>query len=949
MKGQWKRGFAGILAAVMMLGTSAAAAPGFEAYAEEITAQPEEQETEQTDGQPEEQTDGQIEEQPEEQAEDPEAQDSEDVALYVTLGNTEGKEIQIDFRQGGLELFESEGNYYYTHNGGAEESFNPETDIFVLTTDGQAVEADCSINISAFTSKTVLNIVLKDFQLRNDVSIYHSVWNHTAESVDVNLTLEGTNSIISGDGRAALRVPSGVTYYINGGEGSSLYLQGNTGIGENDAEGGSIVVTGNPKLTLKEGTIPTVEIDDQTTAGSWKQYVKNIDGVEPGDMYLMNRANARRVETVNRRSFQLNLNGGIQKNEKVRAIVKGDRENRNYIYGENNCLEKDNLPPTSQRCLVDFIRNYEATLVAPIWNEYRDFSGKEVTVRIRDGVSFIMRKNTSMTNLTSVVSDRGGTLVLEEGTTFSTGMLQDITVTILPEEDRAALYIMNSAKNVTITPGGTEPLKSGDKLVFLGTTDSEEETEEMRAVRKGIRINSQESLKPIHITIEKNGRYEHYLEAQILNTQVDEINFPDPVFRQYISENVDTNKDGQLNKQEIEAQDFFDIQGKDGAKIKSLEGVEIFEYLKWITFSDNEIEEADFSQNTRLIVMDGRNNHITNFTYTDETGAGVRMDGQTYDLACKGGIFDLSTLPGAFDPVRAGEWKLNGEEIGSHLNGTMLSGLKEGDKITYRYSWAKKAFARSTETFGVTLTVASDQKVNGWETEPGMQGWVYGQESGTPEGKPLYGTVSFTYSDAPDGTFTAQIPDKAGVWYMKASVPVTDAYTGLEKVVEFSVRKAPNEWKEKLSLKGWKEGEKANLPSAVSKYGIPVYSYSDRIDGVYSAAVPTAAGTWYVKASVEEGENYTALTSDPVSFVIASRENTEETQKPDSGSNSENNSGSSSGSNSGSGSSGGGNSPVRRAGSSAATGDKAMPGAWALLLLLSGAAVLLLEKKRRRQ
>lgn len=168
----------------------------------------------------------------------------------------------------------------------------------------------------------------------------------------------------------------------------------------------------------------------------------------------------------------------------------------------------------------------------------------------------------------------------------------------------------------------------------------------MRAVRKEIRINSQESLKPIHITIEKNGRYEHYLEAQILNTQVDEINFPDPVFRQYISENVDTNKDGQLSKQEIEAQVSFYIPGKDGAKIKSLEGVEIFEYLKWIIFPDNEIEEADFSQNTRLTVIEGWNNHITNFTYTDEAGAGVWMDGQTYDLACKGGTFDLSTLPG---------------------------------------------------------------------------------------------------------------------------------------------------------------------------------------------------------------------------------------------------------------------------------------------------------------
>ena len=46
---------------------------------------------------------------------------------------------------------------------------------------------------------------------------------------------------------------------------------------------------------------------------------------------------------------------------------------------------------------------------------------------------------------------------------------------------------------------------------------------------------------------------------------------------------------------------------------------------------------------------------------------------------------------------------------------------------------------------------------------------------------------------------------------------------------------------------------------ATVKYGNVVFTYSDKKDGTYTGKVPTEAGTWYVKATVEGNENYTGM------------------------------------------------------------------------------------------
>ena len=96
------------------------------------------------------------------------------------------------------------------------------------------------------------------------------------------------------------------------------------------------------------------------------------------------------------------------------------------------------------------------------------------------------------------------------------------------------------------------------------------------------------------------------------------------------------------------------------------------------------------------------------------------------------------------------------------------------------------------------------------------------------------------------------------------SATVTVVYSATEN-------KNSNEFTQPLAITGWTYGEKANTPTAVAKYGTIKYTYSNTADGTYTEEVPTNAGTYYVKATVEETDKYTGLESDAVEFLIGKK------------------------------------------------------------------------------
>ncbi|MBQ3041760.1 MAG: hypothetical protein IJD47_01045, partial [Clostridia bacterium] len=114
------------------------------------------------------------------------------------------------------------------------------------------------------------------------------------------------------------------------------------------------------------------------------------------------------------------------------------------------------------------------------------------------------------------------------------------------------------------------------------------------------------------------------------------------------------------------------------------------------------------------------------------------------------------------------------------------------------------------------------------------------------------------------GTYTAKATgltgDDAGNYKLPANATKT-----------FTIEKAPNEIKS-LTIAGWTYGQNANEPNIEATYttGV-VYTYS--ADGnTFTSAVPTNAGTYTIKAQIDESTNYLSATA-TATFTIAKAPN----------------------------------------------------------------------------
>lgn len=82
-----------------------------------------------------------------------------------------------------------------------------------------------------------------------------------------------------------------------------------------------------------------------------------------------------------------------------------------------------------------------------------------------------------------------------------------------------------------------------------------------------------------------------------------------------------------------------------------------------------------------------------------------------------------------------------------------------------------------------------------------------------------------------------------------------DADDATMVTLKFAVTKATNEITA-LALDGWTFGETAKTPTAAAKFGTPTFTYGATADGEFSETVPTAAGNYFVKATVAATANY---------------------------------------------------------------------------------------------
>ena len=115
-----------------------------------------------------------------------------------------------------------------------------------------------------------------------------------------------------------------------------------------------------------------------------------------------------------------------------------------------------------------------------------------------------------------------------------------------------------------------------------------------------------------------------------------------------------------------------------------------------------------------------------------------------------------------------------------------------------------------------------------------------------------------------------------------ASVKVegTGKYIGTVQV-KFSILRAENEFVNELTCEDFVyDGVTAPDPEATAKFGTVKYRYAASETGEYTDTVPMDAGTYYVKAYVEETKNYDGLESkEAAKFVVFKAKQPENTPK----------------------------------------------------------------------
>ena len=383
---------------------------------------------------------------------------------------------------------------------------------------------------------------------------------------------------------------------------------------------------------------------------------------------------------------------------------------------------------------------------------------------------------------------------------------------------------------------------------------------------------------------------------EITEIKISEKTFPDKAFRDYVSGKFDTDKNGSLSQKEIKAVTKIDVSSQAGS-ITSLKGIEHFTSLTELNCSGTAITGLDVSKNTALRSLNCKNTKLAWLNTGNNTS--LKKVETEISLTADSSSFDLED---EFTGIDVDKVK---NMTGATLTKETVSGYSYDTPVTYEYSAADSK--KEDPVLKVTLNLKEEKAA----AEPEKKS--ESSDSKTPESKAsdTKSTPETKNSDSETGadnpkarvkpeytvptdlkaTYGQKLSDvtlpEGFSWQDAETTPVgnvgnnpfkvtytpsdTDAY---ETVTDIEVKiavspAATNSWTKELSITGWIYGKTKNDPSATAAHGTVTYAYSSSENGTYSADVPTTAGTWYVKASVAETNDYAGLESKPVAFTIA--------------------------------------------------------------------------------
>ncbi|EOS61225.1 hypothetical protein C815_00560, partial [Firmicutes bacterium M10-2] len=191
---------------------------------------------------------------------------------------------------------------------------------------------------------------------------------------------------------------------------------------------------------------------------------------------------------------------------------------------------------------------------------------------------------------------------------------------------------------------------------------------------------------------------------------------------------------------------------------------------------------------------------------------------------------------------------------------------KKVDSKNYDYSDIE-GYDPNTDTITRTITIQMSRLENEWVHPLELKNWTYGQTPSIPTAIAKHGMVRYLYTDA-SGNPLASKPIDAGNYVVYAYVVGTADYAGLHASQAFTIEKADNNWEVEPAIENTVYNGQPPIVQGQAEVGTVQFTYATSKNGPFVSQAPVDAGTYYMKASVEEQPNYNALESEPIPFEI---------------------------------------------------------------------------------
>ena len=277
------------------------------------------------------------------------------------------------------------------------------------------------------------------------------------------------------------------------------------------------------------------------------------------------------------------------------GTVKVDRANKALdAYGGMKMRDKDYLRVASDgfsridcdnKTYSNFEHDSEASFVAD--------SDKKLMINLVKG-EMVVELQRKLTDEETLMVRTPNTTIAIRGTV--------VAVRAVPGEDgtlRTINYCLEG-KSLLTADGVSEELEAGEGWLIV-TDDSGDIVESKPALADefefaGIDLDSLKGADNAPMVLNYSGVSDNTDGETI---ELNETNFPDPAFRNFLAENIDTDKDGFLSPEER----VIDSLNLGSLGIKDLKGIEYFGLVKQIYCSGNELETLDLTGNIHLLTL----------------------------------------------------------------------------------------------------------------------------------------------------------------------------------------------------------------------------------------------------------------------------------------------------------------------------------------------------------